>query len=97
MREAAFRRYEPLCDRCGLGRSFLMKVDGGADAAERPAVPFAVLDHAVSIAVHASLVLFAMLQLCFSRAIRPSRPLPFAIVGRKPRPRRLTTRIFRLQ
>ena len=41
-----------------------MKVDGGADAAERPAVPFAVLDHAVSIAVHASLVLFAMLQLC---------------------------------
>lgn len=42
-----------------------MKVDGGADAAERPAVPFGVLDHAVSIAVHASLVLFAMFRLCF--------------------------------
>lgn len=74
-----------------------MEVDGGANAAERLAIPFAVLDRAASIVVHASLVLFAMFRLCFLRAIRPSRPLPFAIVGRKPRLRRLTARIFRLQ
>ena len=42
-----------------------MEVDGGANAAERPAVPFAVLDRAASIVVHASLVLFAMFRLCF--------------------------------
>lgn len=42
-----------------------MEADGGANAAERPAIPFAVLDRAASIVVHASLVLFAMFRLCF--------------------------------
>ena len=54
-----------------------MEADGGANAAERPAIPFAVLDRAASIVVHASLVLFAMFRLCFcARFARPPPPPP---------------------